>query len=110
MFVKPLIILVLVGQSLCYSWSEEAKNFNNLCRKVNRAYQVNKLDFSEINDRLDTCLNAHINESGLKSYVLKPLTEKSYNINNAYKNTFQQVSCTVDNFHNFIYCMERLLK
>ncbi|XP_049820498.1 uncharacterized protein LOC109601110 isoform X1 [Aethina tumida] len=110
MFVKPSIILVLVAQCLCYNRTDEAQYFNKMCQKVNKAYQDNKLSYSQLNSQTDTCLSAHIGEYGLKYFVMEALTKKGYNTNDAYKNTFRSSSCSVDSFHNFIYCMEGLVR
>ncbi|XP_049820499.1 uncharacterized protein LOC109601110 isoform X2 [Aethina tumida] len=110
MFVKPSIILVLVAQCLCYKWNEEGQYFNRVCQKINTAYQQSKLSYTQIDSRMDICLNAHVNEGSMKSYVMRAMTDKNYNTNSAYNNTFRQASCNVDSFHNYIYCMEGLFR
>ncbi|XP_019872890.1 uncharacterized protein LOC109601111 [Aethina tumida] len=92
------------------NWTDEAKCFNKMAEKVNKAYQQSKLSYSQIDSRMDTCIRAHIGEWSVKSYTMKALTDKKYNTNEAYNNTFKAVSCSVDNLHNYIYCMEGLFR
>ncbi|XP_019872891.1 uncharacterized protein LOC109601112 [Aethina tumida] len=110
MFVKPFILLALVGHCLCYSWGTEGNKFNNMCEKVQKAFMTNKLSYTQIESQLDTCLAAHIGKTGAKSYVMKYLTTNS-NTNEAYKNTYgSENTIKVDSFHNFVYCMEGLIR
>ncbi|XP_049820511.1 uncharacterized protein LOC109601114 isoform X3 [Aethina tumida] len=110
MFIKSLIILGLVAQCFCYDWSTDGKRFNTMCANVKKAFLADKLTKSQIKSRTNTCLGAHLNDYTSEDDIVRYTTE-DYNTDNAYKDIFQRnVFLQAEGFHNFIYCMEGLLR
>ncbi|XP_019872892.1 uncharacterized protein LOC109601114 isoform X2 [Aethina tumida] len=110
MFIKSLIILGLVAQSFCYDWNTEGKKFNAMCANVKKAFLAEKLTKSQISSKVNTCLGPHIGEYSAAGDIMRCTTE-DYNTDYAYANIFQRnLYLQAEGFHNFIYCMEGLLR
>ncbi|XP_019872889.1 uncharacterized protein LOC109601109 [Aethina tumida] len=109
MYIKSLIILGLVAHCLCYDWDTEGKKFNKACADVKNGYVRGKIREPQIKNQIKSCLGAHIGSYGKQEKIQYYMT-KAPNPNEAYSIFKTDFSISVDSFHNFVYCLEGLLR
>ncbi|XP_019872874.1 uncharacterized protein LOC109601095 [Aethina tumida] len=113
MAVKCFIFFLLLVHCWCYELETEIKKYDDLCVKLQKACEDKKLTPEKVEKKLNTCKDAHLKLAKTdKHLILMYMTDKTRDATQAYQLTFGyfEQSIRVDLFHNFIYCMQGLLK